>query len=531
MNPFEFIIPAIQQVFVFSNISLIFMGLLLGVIIGTVPGLNVTMGVILLLPLTYSFDSAASAIIALMSVYVGGMYGGSISAILLNTPGTAASIASTFDGYPLAKQGKANKALSLALFASVYGGIFASLVLLIFSSFIAQFVGTFASPEYFVLGVMGISLVAGISENSLTKGIISALIGIFIANIGADAVTGVPRFTFGSQILHHGIDILPTMIALIAMTQCVLMSRDYIKSKGKVGIVTAIDNVRVNRKEIRFVLPACLRSSIIGSFIGALPGTGGSVSQFMCYNEVRRASKRPQDFGKGSLEGVAAAESGNNSVATACLIPLLTLGIPGDGVTALLLGAFILHGVQPGPAMFANHGVTTYSIMIGTLVANVMLIFIGLIFTRLMAKVIQVRYTYLAPTIIGLCFAGAFAASGHVKEVILAAAILVFSYGLTVLKISVVPLMLGMILADVLETNFITSMMAYGNDPFIFFKRPISLSIVILTVVLVWSLVRINKRIANLNALEVAEAEKRNSEATDNQMDQMDEDKYDRQTS
>ena len=243
-----------------------------------------------------------------------------------------------------------------------------------------------------------------------------------------------------------------------------------------------------------------------------MPGVGGGVAQFMCYNECRRASKHPEKFGKGSLEGIAAAESSNNAVVGSAMIPLLTLGIPGDGVTALLLGAFILHGIQPGPTMFTKQGVIAYSIILGCLVANLFLYPIGLLLTRAVAKIIQVRYTYLAPVIIMFCFAGAFAATGNTKELILVAAILVFSYVLVVLDISSTPLMLGMILADIMEMNFVTSMMSYDKDYLIFFKRPISCVILILTVILVISMLRINKKVEALNKAQLEEMMKEHEE-------------------
>lgn len=499
MGDFEMITLALGQVLTLTNMLVIVGGLILGVVIGCIPGLSVTLGIILLLPLTYTFSSPDTAIISLLAVYVGGMYGGSISAILLNTPGTNSALATTFDGYPLAQQGKAKKALDTSLFASVFGGIFSSVLLLVCASFITKLVSNFASTEYFALAILGISLIAGVSGDSLPKSIISGLLGIFMASIGADAITGVMRFTFGLKTLRYGIDMLPAMIALIALTQVVLKSRDYIVSGGKLADVTAIDHEGLTPKEAKSILPACFRSSGIASIIGAMPGVGGGVAQFMCYNEVRRTSKRPQDFGKGSLEGIAAAESSNNAVVGSAMIPLLTLGIPGDGVTALLLGAFILHGIQPGPTMFVKQGVTAYSIIIGTLIANIALIAIGLIFTRTVAKIVQVRYSYLAPAITIFCFAGAFAATGNTKELVLTAAILVFSYLLVLLDISVIPLMLGMILADIMEMNFVTSMMSYDNDLLIFFKRPISCVILILTVILVISLMRINKKVERLN--------------------------------
>ena len=499
MGDFQQIGMAFEQVMTFANITVIFGGLILGVIVGCIPGLSVTLGIILFMPLTYSFSSPDTAIISLLAVYVGGMYGGSISAILLNTPGTNSAIVTTFDGYPLARDGKAKKALDVSLFASVFGGIFSSLLLLLCSSFITKMVASFASPEYFALGVLGLSILAGVSGDSLPKGIISGLLGIFIACIGTDAVTGVARFNFGTTTLRYGIDMLPAMIAFIALIQVIMKSRDFKLSGGKLDDVTEIDKNGLSRKEAKSIIPACLRSSAIGSIIGAMPGVGGGVAQFMCYNEVKRASKRPQDFGKGSLEGIAAAEASNNAVVGSAMIPLLTLGIPGDGITALLLGAFILHGVQPGPTMFTKQGVITYSIILGTLIANIALILVGLVFTRLISKIVQVRYTYLAPVIIMCCFAGAFAATGNVKELVITGGLLVVSYIFVVLDISTIPLMLGMILADIMELNFVTTMMSYDGDFLIFFKRPITIVILILTVVLTFSLIRLNNKVNKLN--------------------------------
>ncbi|MCC8075781.1 MAG: tripartite tricarboxylate transporter permease, partial [Clostridiales bacterium] len=235
------------------------------------------------------------------------------------------------------------------------------------------------------------------------------------------------------------------------------------------------------------------------------PGVGGGVAQFLCYNEARRTSKHPEEFGKGCLEGIAAAESSNNAVVGSAMIPLLTLGIPGDGVTALLLGAFVLHGITPGPTLFTKQGVMAYTIIIGLLVANIFLAPFGLALTRAVAKIVQVRYTYLAPAIIMFCFAGAFAATNNTKELVLTAAILVFSYILTLLDIDNTPLMLGMILESIMEKNFVTASMSYDRDYTIFFRRPISLVILILTVVLLVSMMRLNKRIEKANAEQEAE--------------------------
>ena len=484
MSDFALISQAIPQVFTVYNMLLIFGGLILGMVIGCVPGLSVTLGIILMLPLTYTFDDPASAIILLLAVYVGGMYGGSISAITLNTPGTNSAIATTFDGYPLAKKGKVKKALDTSLFASVFGGLFSAVLLLLCASLITKLVANFTSVEYFSLGIMGISLIAGVSGSSLPKSLISGMIGLLMACVGMDAVTGV---------------------TLIALTQVVQKLRDFKVSGGKLDDARKIDKQGITKKEMVSILPACLRSSAIASVLGAMPGVGGGVAQFLCYNEVRRTSKHPEEFGKGCLEGIAAAESSNNAVVGSAMIPLLTLGIPGDGVTALLLGAFVLHGIQPGPTMFTKQGVMAYTIIIGCLVANILLAPFGLGMTRLVAKIVQVRYTYLAPVIIMFCFAGAFAATGNTKELIICAGILIFSYILTVLDIDNTPLMLGMILEDIMEQNFVTASMSYDRNYSIFITRPISAVILIITVVLLVSMIRVNRRVAKLNEQQEAE--------------------------
>ncbi|MCR5290480.1 MAG: tripartite tricarboxylate transporter permease [Treponema sp.] len=505
MGDFSYIMQAFVAVFTPTNLAFIFGGMVVGMVVGCIPGLSVTLGIILFLPLTYTIKDASTAIIALLAVYVGGMYGGSISAITLNTPGTNSAIATTFDGYPLAKKGRTLLALDTSLFASTFGGIFGSALLLICASFIAKLVGKFASVEYFSMAILGISLLAGVSGESLAKGIISGLLGIFMACIGVDAVTGVARFTFGIRALQFGIDMLPAMIGLVALTQVVEKLGEFKLSGGEMFHAHKIDRKGITKHEVISILPACLRSTVIASFIGAMPGVGGGVAQFLCYNEVKRGSKHPEQFGKGTLEGIAAAESSNNAVVGSAMIPLLTMGIPGDGVTALLLGAFILHGLQPGPTMFTKQALSAYTIIVGCLVANLFLFPLGKLLTRAVAKVVQVRYTYLAPVIMLFCFAGAFAGTGNSKEIVFCALMLVLSYIMKLFDMSPIPMLLGLILADIMESNFVTSMMSYDMDFFIFFKRPISAVILLLTVLLVVSMIRINKKVARLNEAQAEE--------------------------
>lgn len=494
----DIVIKGLMEVLTIGNIAIILGSLVLGMIVGCIPGLTVTLGIILLLPLTYSFESGSTAIIALLAVYIGGMYGGSISAIILNTPGTNAAIATTFDGHPLAKKGKVRKALDVSLYASVVGGIIAALLLLFTSQPVAKFVSFFTSTEYFALAILGLSLLAGVSGDSMLKGVIAGLLGIFITIIGLDTVTGVSRYSFNTMLLYEGLSIMPAMIAMIALIQVMEKSRDYMNDKGVTAEAAKIDNEGMTNKERIALLPAIWKSTWISSILGVMPGVGGGVSQFLCYNEVKRTSKHPEEFGKGSLEGIAAPEASNNAIVGTAMIPLLTLGIPGDGVTALLLGAFILHGIIPGPTMFTKQGVTAYAIIWGVVAANILLYLVGRIFTKQVAKIVQVRYSYLGPIITTFCFAGAFAANGSVYEVILMMIVLLITYVLVILDISMVPLMLGMILAPIVESNFVNSMIIYDNDLMIFFKRPITLAILILSVILTYSFIKVNKKVEGI---------------------------------
>jgi putative tricarboxylic transport membrane protein len=495
----EHVLSALTEIFTLFNLSVIAVSLLLGVIVGCIPGLTVSLGIILLIPLTFYFPSASSAIIALLSIYVGGMYGGSISSILLNTPGTNAAIVTAFDGHPLAKRGKAKKALDVSLFASVVGGTISAFLLLFLSGPFSRLAANFTSTEFFSLGILGISLVAGVSGDSIFKGIIAGLMGIFISLIGLDIVSGVSRFTFDSMLLYQGISIMPAMIALIALTQIVIKSREHIISNKESSDILKIDKEGMSKSERKAIMPVILRSTLIASVIGVIPAIGACVGQFICYNEAKRVSKKPEEFGKGSLEGIASVEACNNAVVGTATIPLLTMGIPGDGVTALLLGAFVLHGIIPGPAMFTQHADTAYKIIVGVIVANFLLYFIGVAFTRQVAKIVQVRYTYIGPLITAFCFAGAFAVNASINEVIVMMFLLILSYVLMKLDISVIPIMLGMILAPILERNFINSMLIYDGDLLIFFKRPMSLFILLLTVFLVWSSIRVNKKNCTVN--------------------------------
>lgn len=503
------------SLFTWQNFLLATLGVLVGVIMGSIPGLTVTLGIILFLPLTYGADPI-TAIVTLLAVYVGGCYGGSISAILINTPGTNSALATTLDGYPLAKKGKASRALSMSLYASVIGGLISAFVLLFASPPIAKVALNFRSPEYFSLAIFGLSVIAGVSGKNIVKGILSGMLGMMVSFIGLESLSGTLRFTFDSMLLFGGVSLLPALIGFIALSQIVIKSVEMVQEKTKdKSDASKIDDKPISKKELVKSMPTIVKSSLISVIIGAMPGAGGGVAQFVSYNEAKRSSKHPEEFGRGSLDGIAAAESSNNSVVGSAMIPLLTLGIPGDGVTAILLGAFILHGLIPGPKLFTDHAVTTYSIIVGLIICNVLLLVLGKIFTKQIAKVIKVPYKLLAPIIMLFCFAGAYANSGNINEMLLIVPIAAIGYILYLLDFSVIPLMLGLILGPIAEVNFTRSMIVSNQDIFIFVKEPISCGILIITVIFIVLFVRMNKKANSILSEEaVAERLKEDNEKT-----------------
>lgn len=530
----ESLMGALSQLCTVENLLWANFGALVGVIMGCIPGLTVTLGIILFLPLTYQM-SAVTSIVMLLSLYTGGMYGGSISAILINTPGTNSALATTLDGYPLARSGRARKALMCSLVSSVIGGILASMVLLFAAPQVAKIALKFGAPEYFMLALFGMSVIAGVSGKSMMKGIISAMIGVFIALIGLDSFTGIYRFSFGSKFFMGGIPLLPALIGTIALEQIIVkvvetcretretkqrhknMTAEEIQAENleieklrrekseslkgtrrKKGVPMTEEEKRIYHnghltfKEFWALKWVLIKSSALSILIGAMPGAGGGIAQFVSYNEAKRSSKHRELFGRGSLEGLAAAESSNNAVVGSAMIPLLTLGIPGDGVTAILLGALTMKGLTPGPTLFTAQANITYAIIIGCLVANLILLYQGYFLTQAISRIIQISYKYLCPMLMIFCFAGAFANANNKNEMIMIVPLAIFAYIIDKLGFSVVPMMLGLILGPLVESNLTRSLIISEGNPMIFFTRPISLTIFIITIIFVWIFVRMN---------------------------------------
>ena len=455
-------------------------GLVAGIIVGALPGLTATMAVAVLVPFTF-FIEATIGIPFLLGVYKGAIYGGSIPAIVINTPGTAAAAATTLDGHALAKKGQARRALEMSLFASVFGDLFATFILILAAAPLAEFALRFSSPDFAALLVFSMTVIATVSGQSMLKGLISAALGLAIAVIGLDPMSGGSRFTFGIPDLMGGISLVPLLIGMFALSEIFVQAE---QGQKRITVVeTAGDEPRLRVAEFFKHRKTLIRSSSIGAMLGALPGLGAEISCWIAYGAAKRASKTPQEFGRGSLDGVAAAESGNNSVCPAALIPMLVFGIPGDTVTAVLLGAFLAHGLNPGPLLFEKHGDILYSFYAVLLFTNVALLLLGLVAIRWLRHISLIPNGLLMPAVIGLCFAGSFAVNSSYFDLIVTFVGGVAGYLMRRAEVPIPPLVISLLLAPALEQAARQSLMFSDGSLLIFVTRPISGVFVALTVI------------------------------------------------
>ena len=388
----------------FSNIDLIYIGMLFlgvmaGIVIGALPGFTATMGVALFVPFTYGMETVY-AFGFLISLYCSAVYAGSIPAILIKTPGTPAAIATINDGYPMAKSGKAGKALGIALYASVFGGIFSALILSFSAQLVATAALTFGPQEYFAIALLGLSMVIGMSQGNMLKGLISMSLGLLFVTIGQDVQMGFPRFTYGNINLYSGLQILPVMIGVFAISEVFISISD--KSK-KVTVKQDISGFAKSYKYLFKNMFLAIKCSALGTFLGALPGVGAVTASFLGYNEAKRTSKNNDKMGTGVPEGILAPEAANNAVTGGALIPLLSLGIPGDAVTAILLGALMVKGLRPGPELFNSHMDVVYGLFISMILANIVILIVSLIGTKYVAKVLEVPKYILNPLVLIFC--------------------------------------------------------------------------------------------------------------------------------
>lgn len=466
------------------NIVASIVSVAIGITIGALPGLSAAMGVALLIPITFGMNPS-TGLIVLVGVYCGAIFGGSISAILIRTPGTPAAAATAIDGYELTLKGKPGKALGTAVIASFIGGILSSISLYLFAPTLAKLALKFGPAEYFWLSIFGLTIIAGAGSKSLLKGLISGCIGLMLSTIGMDPMSGNPRFTFGAASLLSGIPFTAALIGLFSMSQVLMIAEKKIKKSGK--LIEFDDKVLLDKKELKQIFPTCLRSTVIGNIIGILPGAGATIASFIGYNEAKRFSKNKEEFGKGSIEGIAGAEAANNAVTGGSLIPTLTLGIPGESVTAVLLGGLMIQGLQPGPDLFSIHGKITYTFFAGFIVVNIFMLILGLTGSRFFAKISRIPDNYLMPLIFSLSVIGSYAIHNNIFDVLVMFVFGIIGYIINKFDLNSAAIVLALILGPTGESGLRRSIILNRGSTSILFASVISKVLILLTILSLFS--------------------------------------------
>ena len=464
----QYIVPATGLLFTLENILWINIGVFVGSVFAAIPGLSVILCVILFLPVTYTM-TAIPGMMFLLGIYCAGGYGGSVSAILINTPGTPHAAATMLDGHPLSRQGRTKAALKIALYASTFGGVFSALMLLFLEPQVAKIAAQLGTAEYFMVCVFGLTIIAGVSGKSIIRGLVSACLGLLISCVGTDPMTSYDRFTFGIPRLYLGLDLAVCLIGLFALVEILAKAE---KKLGELRLDTAKmhDDGKITRQEFKRMIRPVLMSSLIGVMVGIVPGTGASEASWFSYNTAKNLSKHPEEFGKGSVEGIAAAESANNAVTGATLIPLLTLGIPGDGTVAIMLSALMINGLNPGLSLFTTDGDIMYAIMLGLILVNIFMLIQGKFLTTLFAKVVSIPQEILTPIIVIFCFAGAYSVNENYFDVAVALVFGALAWVLRKLDLPPVPILLGLVLGRMTETNFRRALLISNGNASIFLQ-------------------------------------------------------------
>jgi putative tricarboxylic transport membrane protein len=480
----EFFAAGADLVFEPVALALIVIGVLVGLTMGSLPGMTATMTVAVLVSFTFGMEPAQGMML-LLGIYGGALYAGSIPAILIRTPGTPSAAATVFDGFPLSEQGKAGRAIGIATVASFVGGATSVVFLALLAPQVANVALAFQSPEFFALAVFGLTIIAGISGDSVVKGMISGLIGMLLATIGLDPNLGFPRFAFGIDALTAGVEFIAVMIGLFGIAEGLKRYQEGIETTE---IEQDLSSVLPTLKDLKNIRNVTIGSGIAGTFIGSIPGAGGDIASFVTYSEAKRwVSDAIPPFGEGNVRGVAAAESGNNASTGGALIPTLTLGIPGDSVTAILIGALLVHGIQPGPGLFEDEPGLVYAIFIGFFLVYVLILVFGLIGARYWARLIDFPAMYLWPAIIVLCIVGAIALRGNLLDVWVMLGAGVLGFLMRMDDYPLAPMVLGLILGPIAESNLRRSMQVGDGSFELIYTSPIAMAILGLAVLSLFS--------------------------------------------
>jgi putative tricarboxylic transport membrane protein len=451
-------------------ILLIFMTTVLGVVIGVLPGLGATTGAALLLPFTLTMEPV-HAISVLATIYVSATFAGSITAILINTPGTAAAAATTFDGYPLAQRGEAGRALGISVVSSTVGGVFSVIVLCVAAPLLARVAYQFRPPEYFALTLFGLSMLASISAGGAVRNLMGGVFGVWLATIGADRATSIERFMFGNYELYEGLGFVPVFIGLFAMSELLVQSA----RANRIVNAISVKAVKLPTKEdYKKIWKTVLRSCGIGTFIGILPAEGATIASMIGYSEARRWSKNKDEFGKGSIEGIAGAEAANNAATGGAMVPTMVLGIPGSGTTAVILVGLMVHGLRPGPYLFTEQVDTVYQIFGAMLLANFMFMAMGLYAAKVFARISLVPTPILWPIVFALSVIGAYALSSSLLDVWIVLVFGVLGFFARRHGFAVAPIAVGLILGEMVETNLQNSLKMFDGEWWLIFTQPLA---------------------------------------------------------
>ena len=497
---------------VFTNLQVIamtFLGALGGVLLGAIPGMTATMGVALLIPFSFGMDLIPS-IGLLLGIYCGGMYGGSISAILIHAPGTPSAAATLLDGYPMCQKGQAGKALSIAMFASFCGGVLGALIMTFLSPLVARVAMKFTSAEMLMLAFFGLSVIVSISGKSIAKGMVSAFFGLLLATVGKDPTNGVNRFILTKSLkpLMSGFAFIPALIGLFAVSEVIAGAERILNGEEKQEVShEKITNVLPDRETIRQIWPNILLGGVIGTFIGAIPGAGGDIAVFVSYGFNKNFSKHPELWGTGIPNGVASTESANNGCSGGAMIPLLSLGVPGDAVTAVLLGAFIMKGIQPGPMMYVNELPTVYRVFAALMLANLAMLVVGCAGVRFFAKIVSVEKKMLYPIILVVSLLGAFSINKSIFDVGVCVLFGVIGWLMNKYEFPLSPILLALILGPMCEQNFVRFVDLNNGNFWEILHRPIAVGFFLVSVGTILFSIH-NQRKINAREAAASETEK-----------------------
>ncbi|MDN3015381.1 tripartite tricarboxylate transporter permease [Paenibacillus sp. BSR1-1] len=485
MSTLDYLFQGFGTALIWYNLIFAFVGVLIGTAVGVLPGIGPMSGVALLIPVTASITSglspeqaATSAIILLAGVYYGAMYGGSTTSILLNTPGESSSVVTTLDGYQMAKKGRAGSALSIAAIGSFVAGIVTLLALIFLAKPLSAVALKFGPSEYFSLMLLGLGAVSGLAGKSVTKALIMTVCGLLLGTIGIDSVSGIARFTFDVPWLYQGIEFLTIAVGLFALGE---VFKTILEKEEEDGEMARINNLIPSKEEMKESAGPIARGSILGFFVGILPGAGATLASFFSYLLEKKISKNPAKFGTGAIAGVAAPESANNAASGGAMIPLLTMGIPGSGTTAILMGALMMYNVQPGPLLFEDHPQVAWGLIASMFIGNIMLLILNLPLVKVFAKIIQTPKQFLIPMIIAISIFGVYAVQVSMYDLLLLLTCGVLGYFLSKNDYPIAPLVLGLVLGPMVENNLRRALTISNGDYSVFFTRPISMVFLLIT--------------------------------------------------